>query len=61
MRFIAESIRPEVMQYFIETDTDGRPFDRSHRSVVYQRAKDELDEKPFGTQLDVYTEEYEWI
>ncbi len=61
MRFIAESIRPEVMQYFIETDTDGRPFDRSHRSVVYQRAKDELDEKPFGTQLDVYTEEYEWL
>ena len=61
LRFIAEEVRPEFMQYFAEPDTDGRPYDRNHRSVVYQRSKDALDEKPFGTQLDVYKEEYEWI
>ena len=61
LRFIAEELRPELMQYFVERDTDGRPYDRNHRSVVYQRSKDAIDEKPFGTQLDVYTEEYEWL
>lgn len=60
-RFLAEMIRPEIMQYFVERDTEGRPYDRSHRSVVYQRSKNDLDEKAFGTQLDVYTEEYEWL
>ena len=39
LRFIFESIRPEMMQYFIETDTDGRPFNRNERTVVYERAK----------------------
>jgi glutamate synthase domain-containing protein 2 len=61
LRFLAEAIRPELMQYFIEKDTDGRPYDRNHRSVVYQRSKGALDEKPFGTQLDLYKEEYEWL
>lgn len=61
LRFVAEELRPELMQYFVEQDTDGRPYDRNHRSVVYQRSKGVLDEKPFGTQLDVYKEEYEWL
>jgi glutamate synthase domain-containing protein 2 len=61
LRFIAEELRPELMQYFVERDTEGRPYDRNHRSVVYQRSKGAIDEKPFGTQLDVYTEEYEWL
>lgn len=61
LRFLAEEIRPELMQYFIEQDTDGRPYDRNHRSIVYQRSKNALDERPFGTQLDVYKEEYEWL
>ena len=40
---------------------DGRPFSRNDRSVVYQRAKGELDTLPFGTQRDVYAVGYEWI
>jgi glutamate synthase domain-containing protein 2 len=61
LRFIAEELRPEIMQYFVERDTQGRPYDRNHRTIVYQRSKNALDEKPFGTQLDVYREEYEWL
>jgi len=61
LRYFAEEVRPELMQYFVEKDTDGRPYDRNHRSIVYQRSKDVLDEKPFGTQLDVYKSEYEWL
>ena len=61
LRYFLESIGPEIRQYFIESDTSGRPFSRHQRSIVYQRAKDALDKRPFGTQLDVYAERYEWI
>ncbi|HVQ15515.1 MAG TPA: hypothetical protein VMS40_18065, partial [Vicinamibacterales bacterium] len=60
-RYLLEQIRPEINQYFIESNHDGRPFSRNDRSVVYQRAKGELDTLPFGTQRDVYAVGYEWI
>ncbi len=60
-RYILEMIRPEVNQYFIESNTDGVPFSREQRSVVYQRAKKHLDTLPFGTQMDVYEIGYEWL
>ena len=61
MRFLLESIRPEIRQYFLESDTDGTPFSRRKRSIVYQRAKGQLDKRPFGTQLDVYGDQFEWL
>jgi glutamate synthase domain-containing protein 2 len=60
-RYFFESIRPEIRQYFFEDDTEARPFSRNQRSIVYQRAKQEVDKRPFGTQLDVYETGYEWI
>ncbi|MFQ5651268.1 MAG: FMN-binding glutamate synthase family protein [bacterium] len=60
-RYLLESIRPEISQYFIESDTDGRPFSRDQRSVVYQRAKRVRDTVPFGTLKDVYEVGYEWV
>lgn len=60
-RYIMEDLRPKMYQYFVESDIDGRPFSRIQRSVVYQRAKKELDTAAFGTQLDVYDEGYEWM
>jgi glutamate synthase domain-containing protein 2 len=60
-RYLLEMIRPEINQYFVESNWDGRPFNREWRSVVYQRAKKALDTMPFGTQLDVYEPGYEWI
>lgn len=60
-RYLFEMIRPEINQYFIESNTDGAPFNRLQRSVVYQRSKLELDTLPFGTQRDVYEPGYEWI
>lgn len=60
MRFLLESVRPEFHQYFIESNTDGRPYDRDQRSLVYKRSKDIEGFKPFGTELDVYSNEYEW-
>ena len=39
----------------------ARPFPRDKRSLVYQRAKGQLDKRPFGTEFDVYEPNYEWI
>ena len=61
LRFMLEFIRPEVRQYFLESDTEATPFSRAQRSLVYQRAKGEPDKRPFGTQLDVHAQGYEWI
>lgn len=60
-RYLLEEFRPEIMQYFVETDTQGRPIDRIQRSLVYERAKGVNDTTPFGTQEDVYSEGYEWM
>jgi glutamate synthase domain-containing protein 2 len=61
LRFLLENIRPEMRQYFFEADKDGSPFPRDKRAIVYQRAKKELDKRPFGTQYDVYASRYEWL
>ena len=61
LRFILEYIRPELRQYFIESDSEAAPFSRQQRSLVYQRAKGDPDKRPFGTQIDVQQEGYEWI
>jgi glutamate synthase domain-containing protein 2 len=61
MRYIFESLRPAVRQYFFENDTEPTPFSRESRSLVYQRAKQEIDKRPFGTLENVYGENYEWI
>ena len=60
-RYLFESIRPEIQQYFVETDTNGSPINREFRSLVYQRAKNVRDTRPFGTQFDVYRAGYEWM
>jgi len=61
LRFLMEDLRPKIYQYFIESDTNGTPFNRQYRSVVYQRAKKVDDTRPFGTELDVYENGYEWL
>ncbi len=60
-RYIMEVLRPKIYQYFVESDTGGTPINRITRSVVYQRAKEQLSSTPFGTQLDIYAPGYEWI
>jgi len=61
IRFILEEIRPEIRQYFLESEKDGTPFSRDQRAIVYQRAKQALDKRPFGTQHDVYASGFEWL
>jgi glutamate synthase domain-containing protein 2 len=61
LRFIMEDLRPKIRQYFFEGEKDGRPFARDKRSLAYQRAKGQLDKRPFGTEFDVYEPRYEWM
>ncbi|CAL1519227.1 FMN-binding glutamate synthase family protein [Chitinophaga sp. MM2321] len=60
LRYLLEQIRPEMRQYFFESDTDGRPFNRRQRAVVYQRAKDVKQTVAFGALDDMYEPGYEW-
>lgn len=61
LRFLLEEFGPELRQYIVEHNTEGRPFDRDTRSLVYQRSKGVQDKKPFGTEQDVYAQGYSWI
>jgi glutamate synthase domain-containing protein 2 len=61
LRFVFEGLRPELRQYFFESNLSGAPFNREQRSLVYQRAKDTVDKLPFGTELDIYSRDYAWL
>ena len=61
VRWIMEDLRPFARAYVVESDLEGRPFNHDQRALVYSRAKGELDAHPFGTELDVYSDEYEWL
>lgn len=61
IRWIMEDLRPFARAYVVEGDLEGRPFNHDERSLVYARAKGQLDSHPFGTELDVYSDEYEWL
>ncbi|MBC5774716.1 FMN-binding glutamate synthase family protein [Pontibacter sp. KCTC 32443] len=61
LRYFFESIRPELRQYFFESDLDGKPFSRRQRSIVYQRAKNVRQTVPFGMQADSQENGFEWI
>ena len=61
LRFMLEKIRPEMRQYFLESDNEATPFSRSQRSLAYSRAKGETDKRPFGTQHDQNANGHEWL
>jgi len=61
VRFMMEAIRPELRQYFWESDTDELPFSREQRAMVYRRAKNISADLPFGSVADVYAETHNWL
>jgi glutamate synthase domain-containing protein 2 len=61
LRYLLESVRPELQQYFIERNFDGRPYDRDTRTLIYERAKGTAGEKAFGTERDVNAVGYEYL
>ena len=60
-RYLMESMRPMLRQYVVEGDNDEVPFSHDQRSIVYQRAKQQQETRPFGSELAFYGDKYEWI
>ena len=60
-RFLAELIRPEIYQYFVESNTDGAPFNRESRDAVYRRAKGIKGDEPFGTEHNLNAIGHEFL
>ncbi len=61
IRYLLEMIAPELHQYFVESDTDGKPIDKNHRTYIYERAKAVTQTHPFGTELDTSNKNYIWM
>ena len=61
IRWLFEDLRPYLRTYIVESDREGRPFTIDERSLVYARAKGDISTHPMGTELDVYSDEYEWL
>lgn len=61
LRYFIELIRPEIRQYLLEADDEEVPFSRESRAIVYQRAKNVEDKRPFGTKKGVYEGGYQWL
>ncbi|MCL7408273.1 FMN-binding glutamate synthase family protein [Marivivens donghaensis] len=61
VRYFFEMIRPEIRQYLLEGDDEEVPFSRDARAIVYQRAKNVEDKRPFGTKKRVYESGYQWL
>ncbi|HIL80649.1 MAG TPA: FMN-binding glutamate synthase family protein [Myxococcales bacterium] len=61
LRFLLEDFGPELHQYIVESNTMGAPFNRDRRSLMYARAKGDVDKKAFGTELNVYGNGYVWL
>lgn len=61
IRWLFEDLRPFLRAYIVEGDREGRPYTIEERALVYARAKGEISSHPMGTELDVYSDEYEWL
>lgn len=59
-RYLLMSISPEIHQYFVESNTDGTPFNKNQRDFVNKRSENKFQTHPFGSELDMYEEKYTW-
>ncbi|GAB4406806.1 MAG: FMN-binding glutamate synthase family protein [Microscillaceae bacterium] len=54
LRYLLESIGPELRQYIVASNREELPFNRSERSWIYASAKKENNYEGFGTDKDIY-------
>lgn len=53
-RYFAESIGPELRQYWVANDKEERPFTRAERAWIYSSSKGQNSNQGFGTTEDLY-------
>lgn len=60
-RWLALDLRPFFRAYIVEDDEEGKPYSYEERRLIYSRSENASSTHPFGTELDAYAEEYNWI
>jgi glutamate synthase domain-containing protein 2 len=53
LRYMLESIGPEIRQYFVANNREELPFNRRHRAWIYASSKKENNFQGFGTDQDM--------
>ena len=61
IRYLFESIGPEIRQYFVANNREELPFNRIERSWIYASAKHENNYEGFGTDRDIYAHQHIFI
>src|SRR5699024_3352462 len=61
LRYLLEKIGPELRQYIVANNREELPFNRIERSWIYASSKNENNYKGFGTDRDIYAENYVFV
>ncbi|MCH9659760.1 MAG: FMN-binding glutamate synthase family protein [Bacteroidetes bacterium] len=61
IRYLLESIGPEMRQYFVANNREELPFNRIERGWIYASAKKENNYEGFGTDRDIYAHQHVFI
>lgn len=61
MRYILKKISPELHQYFIESNVNGRPFSKNMINLINTRSKNHEEFHPFGTEKNLYENGMEFL
>ncbi|OAB78599.1 FMN-binding glutamate synthase family protein [Cochleicola gelatinilyticus] len=61
IRYMLESIGPELRQYIVANNREELPFNRIERGWIYASAKNENNYEGFGTDRDIYEANYIFI
>lgn len=61
LRYMLESIGPELRQYLVANNREELPFNRIERSWVYASSKNENNYEGFGTDTDIYAHQHIFI
>ena len=61
LRYLLESIGPEMRQYFVANNREELPFNRIERGWIYASAKKENNYEGFGTDRDIYAHQHIFI
>jgi glutamate synthase domain-containing protein 2 len=61
LRYLLESIGPELRQYIVAGNREELPFNRVERGWVYASSKNQNNYEGFGTDQDIYEVNYIFI
>lgn len=61
VRYLFESIGPEIRQYFVANNREELPFNRIERGWIYASAKKENNYEGFGTDRDIYAHQHIFV